>query len=141
MPMTYDLLEAIASKPRYGEPCNGCGACCATSQCIVSEAVFGTIGKDNSPWGVTCPAFEPDGKETKCGIVRNPIAYAMTKVLRYGEGVVRQATLQLIFAGEGCDARFNGEPRDVTVVQRWIKMADRNSTKINNAYKIWGIRN
>lgn len=132
--MSYDLLAALASKPRYGEPCNNCGACCATSQCIVSEAVFGPLPRP-SP----CPAFDPDGKDTKCGMLAHPARHAPFKVMRYGEEAVRQATLQLIFAGDGCDARFNGEPRDPVAVQRWAKELAKKRTLIDNAKKLWGL--
>jgi hypothetical protein len=129
----FDLLAAIASMPRYGDPCNNCGACCATSQCIVSVAAF---GERPGP----CPAFEPKG-ETKCGMVSNPSRYALSRVICYGEDAVRKATLQLIYAGEGCDARFNVAPRDPAVLERWRKSIAKNRASIASAEKIWGVKN
>jgi hypothetical protein len=52
---------AKLAKPRFGDPCNGCGLCCLRSQCGVSEFLFGERDQ--------CPALVDDGGRFSCGLV------------------------------------------------------------------------
>ena len=55
-------------KPRFGEPCNGCGYCCSVQPCALAEEFLKcTTGP--------CVALERDGERTGCGLVRNPLGY------------------------------------------------------------------
>lgn len=51
-------------KPRFGEPCNGCGYCCAVQPCALAEEFLKCV---TGP----CVALERTG----CGLVRNPLGY------------------------------------------------------------------
>lgn len=41
--MTLNVLADAPAKPRWGSPCNGCGACCAAEVCRVGLAVYGDV--------------------------------------------------------------------------------------------------
>src|SRR4051812_11351573 len=91
-----EIASAVARKPRYGSPCNACGACCMVTLCKLARHVFHA----DTPFG-RCPALTKNTDGTYgCGLVEK------------GRGPQRDAAMLLIGAGDGCDARFNGEPRD-----------------------------
>src|SRR5262245_60661455 len=84
-------------KPRHGEPCNRCGLCCTMTLCDVARTVF---RRPEKPAYGPCPALrlrEGIPGEHECGLACEPG--------KYGE-----AARLLIWAGQGCDARINGEP-------------------------------
>lgn len=93
---------AMARKPPHGAPCTNCGVCCMAVRCSISVSLFG----DGGP----CPALEPSGEEYTCGVINNPGRYAPALSERVGEDAVRAAAKTVLYVGEGCDARFNGEP-------------------------------
>lgn len=97
---------AAAMKPPHGQPCNRCGVCCEVSLCPLGAHVFQmpeTLGP--------CPALmgEP-GVSTSCGLVVEPEWWAPLLVALYGKDVMSQAASVIVSAGDGCDARINGEP-------------------------------
>lgn len=56
------------NKPKIGEPCNGCGLCCAASLCNIAEKAFHGA---QAP----CPALEWSEGRTWCGMIKNPVRY------------------------------------------------------------------
>lgn len=65
--------EFLHSKPKNGQPCNGCGYCCATEPCgLASEYLDCTAGP--------CVALEVTDGKSGCGLVRNPLGYLWMKV-------------------------------------------------------------
>lgn len=118
---TRELHEAILRKPRYGLPCNGCGACCMVTLCNLALHVF----HRDDPFG-RCPALTKNAEGTYgCGLVEK------------GKGPQRAAALLLIGAGDGCDARFNGEPRDEALAAKWDQRDRENAPAIDAAMKVW----
>jgi len=113
------LLE---KKPKHGSPCNQCGLCCVAVLCPLGSIVF---GKTNGP----CPALQwEDNGDSRCGLVHeNP-------------GPIGEAAAHLIGAGQGCDARFNGEPPDLGFYLRLLRDDYLNREKTAQAKKIWGIK-
>ncbi len=63
--MTLNVIDTshAPEKPRFGEPCNGCGFCCASEVCKVGLAMFG----DDTP--APCPAMVYSDGRFWCGIV------------------------------------------------------------------------
>ena len=53
-----NITTLLPSKPRMGEPCTGCGTCCASEVCKIGKAMFpeaeppcpGLVYKDNRLW-------------------------------------------------------------------------------------------
>jgi hypothetical protein len=93
----------MANKPPHGAPCNGCGVCCVAVRCDVGTALFGEGG--------ACPALERDDSgKYQCGVAVRPEVFVPWLTSVFGFVIVRDVVLELIYAGQGCDARFNGEP-------------------------------
>jgi hypothetical protein len=57
--------EHAPEKPREGQPCNGCGYCCAAEVCRVGLAVY---GKDTP---APCPAITFHDGRFWCGVVES----------------------------------------------------------------------
>jgi hypothetical protein len=83
-----------------------------------------------------CPGLKPDGNgEYVCDVVRNPQAYAQGSV-----HALREAAKLIVYAGDGCDARFNGEWVNKKYhVECSIRDAI-NKPKRDKALRLWGIQ-
>ena len=66
-PVVVALVAAAPDKPSAGQPCNGCGACCAAAPCPLSRLLLGHRRG-------TCPALTWQGDEGRyrCGLVTQP---------------------------------------------------------------------
>ena len=90
------LLEAAAPpKPRPGQPCNGCGVCCAAEPCplgmLISRRLRGA-----------CAALMWDASDRRyrCGAVAEP-----QRFLRWlPTSLARRLALRWISAASGCDS-------------------------------------
>ena len=122
----------MLEKPPHGQPCNGCGQCCADQLCPLGASVFG------EPVDRRCPALEPDGERFACGLMSNPMVYAMRLTLLHGKEVMSRTAAHLIGAGRGCDAQLDGEPADE--VWRAAMRSLRNERLTDNCLKVWGLR-
>src|SRR5215813_12954896 len=127
----------LVRKPPHGSPCNGCGACCMVTRCPLGQHVFG-LGEIGP-----CPALVETGDNTYgCGLVLRPAAYVPARALSKGVGALRRAALLLIGSGDGCDARFNGEWRNVPYADaldaRWLRSDRVKESK--RAKRLWGAR-
>ena len=118
--------DAFERKPPHGSPCNNCGACCLATLCEVGRGYFHqAVGP--------CPAllwrFGADGaKQSVCGLV------ALEDDPRR-----KAAILLLIWAGRGCDARFNGEPTDVEFHRTSKVWEWKHTLDLDRARKLLGI--
>lgn len=52
-------------KPKFKEPCNGCGLCCRLELCDIAEEYFPGAS-------APCPALEFDGVRMWCGLIMHP---------------------------------------------------------------------
>lgn len=117
--------HAAANKPPHGKPCNLCGICCMATLCPLGEHIFGRkIGP--------CPALTPEGESTPqayfCGLTVNPDIPEEMK----------EAAKLLIGAGQGCDARINGEPSDAEFNARLLRQDAIDADRAKKAKRIWG---
>jgi hypothetical protein len=121
--LTHAPRGMVERKPRHGSPCNGCGVCCVASRCQVGRSLFGEGGR--------CPALVQTGEHTYgCGVVLE----------MEDQPELRDAALLLIRAGEGCDARINGEPVDREFHRQQDRADVKNRKAIRKARKLWGIK-
>lgn len=60
--------QSTLPKPRFGEPCNGCGYCCTVQPCQLAQEF---LNCSEGP----CVALEARDGRTVCGLVRNPLGY------------------------------------------------------------------
>lgn len=93
---TIQLHRAAPAKPAEGQPCNGCGVCCALETCPVARLRF---RQARGP----CPALEwsATGNCYRCGLLVRPRHYL--KWLPASEAVARRLFARWISAGNGCD--------------------------------------
>ncbi len=92
-------MSAALEKPRFGQPCNGCGICCRLQRCHFGVEIFGA--------GDACPALEDGGHRTWCGVLRNPENYlgvAAVTMSRKDLGRFQVAFASALAIGSGCDS-------------------------------------
>jgi hypothetical protein len=124
-------VQAVIEKPPHGQPCNGCGGCCAEQLCPLAAAHFGgSVDR-------RCPALEPDGDRFVCGLIAHPMAYAMTLTLLHGVDAMSKAAADLVGAGRGCDALLEDEEPDLAFRARM--RASRNRALSDRSIKLWGL--
>ena len=116
-------------KPPQGEPCNGCGGCCATARCALGAKVFGP--------GPRCPALEPQLPRWVCGLVVNPFKYVPLLAAMHGSKVVGEAASYIIGVNVGCDALVEGETPAPGFVESFPQRI--NVKKAKAAIKLWGL--
>lgn len=108
----------LGRKPPHGQPCNRCGACCAVTLCALGQIVFRrALGP--------CPALVETSLGTSCGLTQ------------VEDGDARAAALLLIGAGDGCDARFNGEPVDHAFHNHLARLDRERASRLRHARRLW----
>jgi hypothetical protein len=90
------LHRQAPAKPALGEPCNGCGACCATEPCPVGAVM--SLKRSGQ-----CVALEWDERETRyrCGLLARSAQTGAP---------ARRLVARWIAAGQGCDADLELRP-------------------------------
>lgn len=100
---TIHLHRAAPAKPAAGQPCNGCGVCCALETCPAGRLRF---WRGAGP----CPALEwsaGDGRY-QCGLLARPGHYLWTPPAL--EGFAARCLARWIAAGQGCDCDAEVQP-------------------------------
>ena len=94
---TIHLHAAAPAKPPEGQPCNGCGVCCALETCPVARLRF---LQTKGP----CPALEwaANDKRYACGLLIRPAHY-LKYLPNRGEALASRLFARWISAGQGCD--------------------------------------
>lgn len=131
----------LEKKPTHGAPCNRCGLCCQATLCIVAARVFkGVALPRGGHIAGPCPALSHDDTGSVCGLVSDPMKYAMRVCLEHGVDRAKESAKLLIGSATGCDARLGGEPIN-TEFYRQLETWDReHATALRGARKVWGIR-
>lgn len=142
MSMVGQVPKGMAEKKApHGEPCTRCGACCAVTLCPLGVSVF---RGNRDPWGDRgvegpCPALSFNAEGSVCGLVDDPMRFAMARTLNNGVEVMKEAARHLIGSNFGCDARFNGEPPNVAFYEKQREFDRRNESKTRRSAKLWGL--
>ncbi|MBS1143689.1 MAG: hypothetical protein H6R14_1095 [Proteobacteria bacterium] len=91
------LHPAAPAKPAEGQPCNGCGVCCALETCPAARLRF---LQAKGP----CPALHWSAAEQRyrCGLLASPRAY-FGWLPGFVEPLVQRLVARWIAAGQGCD--------------------------------------
>lgn len=119
--------EMLDRKPPHGQACNRCGLCCVATLCDVAQHVF----KREALPG-PCPALRrnDDGVTHRCGLIE-----------ACGPAVEMKAAVELLIgSGQGCDARFNGEPADQAFYKRLEEFDAANRDALNAARRLLRMR-
>jgi len=80
-------------KPKFKDPCNGCGLCCRLELCEEAERYF-----PGAP--LPCPALEFEDGRTWCGLIRNPSRHLMFNF--NADKVLTPLFSKVIPIGQGC---------------------------------------
>jgi hypothetical protein len=101
------------------------------TKCALGQHLFGgKLGR--------CPALKPDATGYHCDVVADPAQYSIRTAL-YGVDKMREAALQILYAGEGCDARFNNKWINEKFHRECEKRDAVNLPKRQAALRLWGI--
>ena len=94
---TIHLHRAAPVKPPEGQPCNGCGVCCALETCPAARLRF---LQSHGP----CTALERMEAEQRyrCGLLSKPGAY-LGWLPKIADNSARRLIARWIAAGKGCD--------------------------------------
>jgi hypothetical protein len=97
MRQTIRIHPAAPIKPEDGQPCNGCGVCCAAEPCPLSLALL--RHRDGS-----CPALLWSGDQSRyvCGLAADPLTY-LPWLPRLSRPLFSRLARRWIAAGSGCD--------------------------------------
>ncbi|PKO87726.1 MAG: hypothetical protein CVU18_09625 [Betaproteobacteria bacterium HGW-Betaproteobacteria-12] len=93
---TIHLHHAAPAKPAVGQPCNGCGVCCALETCPAGRLRFRRVAGP-------CPALEWSTGDSRyrCGLLAHPGHHlGLPAVL---EAFAARCLARWIAAGQGCD--------------------------------------
>lgn len=86
-----------------------------------------------------CPALEKDGATYACGLVAHPGSYAPMRTMALGTAAMREAAVTLVGAGDGCDARMNGEPRNEAFDSDLVRRVSKRRRETLRAQSTWGV--
>jgi hypothetical protein len=97
---SIELQSQAPAKPRLGEPCNGCGICCAAEPCPVAMLFLGQ-GREASP----CRALQWRAADSRyvCGMAIRPGEYLHWLPV-FLEARAARWFAGRIAEGRGCDA-------------------------------------
>lgn len=96
MTRVFMLRSDAPPKPPAGQPCNGCGVCCAAEPCPVGILVSRRrTGR--------CRALVWQQGCYRCGMATQTLRH-LPRPLRWLAPVARRAALRWISAGSGCDS-------------------------------------
>lgn len=93
------LHAAAPAKPAEGEPCNGCGVCCASEPCPVGVLVS---RRRHGACAALTWVEDEAGQRYRCGLLHEPAAHLPERLRRFAPTLARIAH-RYIAAGVGCD--------------------------------------
>jgi hypothetical protein len=91
------LHAAAPAKPATGQPCNGCGVCCASEPCPI-----GTLASRRTTGACDALAWNAAEARYRCGLVDQPRAHLPAPLHRIAPLMAKIAR-RYIAAGSGCD--------------------------------------
>lgn len=102
----FELPQVTAPpKPKYGEPCNGCGFCCAAEVCWVGKAA---LQDEDAQGPCTFMVFDEADARFYCGLVREPERFFPNQVVA---DCLKNVSVLLLGIGKGCDSELASERR------------------------------
>ena len=136
-PIFLARRHVLDNKPAHGAPCNRCGLCCLATACELGQHVFRRPAWNGSP----CPGLiqTTDGSHL-CQLAADPTPHVRkSRVLRFGITRLKNAARLIIGADDGCDARFNGEPRNLAFHTELERKDIERAAAIREARRVWGL--
>ncbi len=103
MPATIIWLQAAApDKPAPGQPCNGCGVCCASAPCPI-----GMLASRRTTGRCRALRWQAEAQRYRCGLLPDPTR--ATGRLRWTRRLAGRLVARWIGAGIGCDSQAETE--------------------------------
>ncbi len=96
-PRTIPIHAAAPAKPRWGEPCNGCGVCCLSEPCPV-----GILLSRRRQGACVAVSWDEATQRYRCGVVSAPERWCPLP-WRWARRLAARISLRWIAAGKGCD--------------------------------------
>lgn len=125
----------MLTKPKIGEPCNGCGLCCQMYVCHTGAFLLGytqNIGEERIKG--PCKALTPkkDGSFV-CGLIENPNKWLGKS--KYPAAVISKHVARLVGAGTGCDeiGHDEGNPMEEEKLDKMIEEMKNNPEWVQKA--------
>ena len=98
-------LHVLApTKPAVGQPCNGCGVCCASEPCPV-----GMLVSRRRHGACAALVWRHEAQRYRCGMIEEPAAH-LPVPLRWAAPVAARLARRFVAAGIGCDSTVEAEP-------------------------------
>lgn len=97
------LQPEAPPKPALGQPCNGCGVCCASEPCPV-----GVLVSRRRHGACAALVWAGDEGAYRCGLIVQPAAY-LPRTLSGLAPLLSRAARRFISAGSGCDSSVTAE--------------------------------
>jgi hypothetical protein len=91
------LHRAAPAKPVPGEPCNGCGVCCASEPCPL-----GVIASRRTTGACSALVWREAERRYRCGLIAQSEAH-LPALLRPVAPLLAVAARRFVAAGSGCD--------------------------------------
>ena len=101
--MIHLHLHARA-KPSWGEPCNGCGVCCASEPCPV-----GMLISRRRTGACAALSWSDADRLYRCGLLTAPASH-LPRALRWCAPWLGRWARRWISAGSGCDCDYAVRP-------------------------------
>ena len=92
------LHVAAPAKPLAGQPCNGCGVCCASEPCPL-----GVLASRRLRGPCSALRWIEDHGVYRCGLIEQPAAF-LPAALRWSAPLLARLAHRFIAAGSGCDS-------------------------------------
>lgn len=103
MRQVIHLHPAAAPKPAWGEPCNGCGVCCAVEPCPV-----GMLLSRRRTGACVALTWNEVENRYRCGVASEP---ERSVAPRWLATLATRFAMRMIAAGKGCDCDLTVEPQ------------------------------
>jgi len=91
------LHREAPPQPHEGEPCNGCGVCCAIEPCPL-----GAIVSRRSSGSCVALTWNDESRRYRCGLIDNPRAH-WPRAVHWASPLLTTLAHRYISAGSGCD--------------------------------------
>jgi hypothetical protein len=98
MHRVIELRIEAAPKPAEGQPCNGCGVCCASEPCPL-----GSVASRRRHGACVALRWNDAARAYRCGLVERPADH-LPRALRWSAPLVARIARRSIAAGSGCDS-------------------------------------
>ena len=95
------LHVAAPDKPPVGQPCNGCGVCCASEPCPL-----GIVASRRRHGACSALVWMEDKGMYRCGLIEQPAVH-LPYLLRWAAPMLARLARRYIAAGVGCDFSAN----------------------------------